>query len=180
MKIYTKTGDTGITSLWGHAGLKRVSKDSVRVESYGAVDEANAAIGAAMAFLGNSGLLETLGSVQNALFAVGADLSNISPDRVDRLEPAQLGDLEKQIDALEENLPPLREFILPGGSPGSSLLHVARTVVRRAERRVVALITEEPSYAAQLKYLNRLSDYLFVAAREVNRAAGVGDRAAKF
>jgi cob(I)alamin adenosyltransferase len=180
MKIYTKTGDTGMTSLWGHDGLKRVSKDSIRVESYGAVDEANAAIGAARTYLGESLLDSTLLTVQNALFAVGADLSNISPDRVDRLEPLQLGFLEDAIDQLEESLTPLRQFILPTGSRASAFLQVARTVVRRAERRVVALVAEEPSYALQLKYLNRLSDFLFVAAREANRAAGTEDTAAKF
>ncbi|AUW93298.1 cob(I)yrinic acid a,c-diamide adenosyltransferase [Sulfobacillus sp. hq2] len=180
MKIYTKTGDTGLTSLWGHGGMKRVPKDGVRVESYGAVDEANAAIGVARAYLAPGRLDNMLRQIQNDLFGLGADLSNISPDRTDRLSDQAVEMLEQWIDLLDQGLPALRQFILPGGAPAAAFLQQARTIVRRAERRLVALIQEEPSYALQLKYLNRLSDFLFVAAREANQVAGVSDELAQF
>ncbi len=180
MKIYTKTGDTGMTSLWGHGGMKRVTKDSLRVESYGAVDEANAVIGVARAYLQPGGLDAALLAVQNHLFAVGADLSNISPDRTDRLDSGAVDSLEQGIDAMEKDLPALRQFILPAGTPAAAFLQQARTVARRAERRLVALAQEDGSYGPQLKYLNRLSDFLFVAARAANRAAGVEDTDAQF
>ncbi len=179
MKIYTKTGDLGETSLWGKAGVKRTRKDSLRVESYGAVDEANASIGMARA-KADPALDQMLERVQHRLFALGADLSNINPDRVCRIGDEDVLMLEAWIDALDQSLPALKEFILPGGSETASALHLARTVVRRAERRLVSFLAEEPSYRVHLKFLNRLSDFLFVAARRANQVSGVGDITAKF
>ena len=181
MKIYTKTGDLGETSLWGRSGLKRTRKDSARVESYGAVDEANALLGMAMARgLGNMRLEEMVLHAQHRLFALGADLSNINPDRENRIQSDDVERLEQWIDELDGDLPALKQFILPGGTPGSALLHLARTVVRRAERRVVTFTDTDSGYAVQLKFLNRLSDFLFVAARYANHNAGQKDVPADF
>ena len=175
-KIYTKTGDAGRTRL---GDMSEADKHDPRVEAYGTVDEANAAIGAARAALGAghelSGFLE---SVQNDLFDVGADLC--VPDRGEPLEfePLRLAAdrvdaLEREIDALNARLDPLDSFILPAGSPGAAQLHLARTITRRAERRVVALasIGEQVSEPVKL-FLNRLSDLLFVAARIANDDGG--------
>ncbi|MCL5116358.1 MAG: cob(I)yrinic acid a,c-diamide adenosyltransferase [Firmicutes bacterium] len=181
MKIYTKTGDLGETSLWGRAGLKRTRKDSLRVESYGAVDEANAWIGMAVSQgVADPELSEMLVAVQHRLFALGSDLSNINPDRVDRVTEADILRLEDWIDKLDHELPRLKQFILPGGATGAAALHVARTVVRRAERRLVSFLQEDSSYGMQLKFLNRLSDFLFVAARRANQAVGQHDLPADF
>ncbi|MDA8192436.1 MAG: cob(I)yrinic acid a,c-diamide adenosyltransferase [Thermaerobacter sp.] len=180
MKIYTRTGDGGDTSLWGKAGEKRVRKDAVRVEAYGTVDEANAALGVARREVGPGPLAEPLQWIQHRLFAMGADLSNINPDALPRIQAADVDRLEQWIDEWEATLPPLRHFILPSGSRASVFLHVARTVTRRAERRVVSLVAEEPRYALQLRFLNRLSDLLFVAARTANHNEGSGDEPARF
>lgn len=181
MKIYTKAGDLGETSLWGKAGMKRTRKDSQRVESYGAVDEANAWIGMARTANQELSELETmLERVQHRLFALGSDLSNINSDRQDRLTDADVAMLEDWIDQLDKSLPVLKEFILPGGTGFAATLHVARTVVRRAERRLVSFLEEEPTYRVHLKFLNRLSDFLFVAARFANQADGRGDISADF
>ncbi|OLZ10565.1 cob(I)yrinic acid a,c-diamide adenosyltransferase [Sulfobacillus thermosulfidooxidans] len=182
MKIYTKTGDGGMTSLWGHGDIKRVPKDHLRVEAYGTIDEANALIGVARSFLEQDAqtLDGMLNQIQNTLFALGADLSNVSPDRENRLEAVQIETIEHWIDDLEEHLVPLQQFILPGGHPSAAFLHQARTVVRRAERRLVPLVNADGSYALHLQYLNRLSDFLFVAARDANRAHHVRDIIAEF
>lgn len=182
MKIYTKTGDTGVTSLWGHGNLKRVSKDDLRVDIYGTIDEANAVIGVAVSFLeeGESAVPPMLKTIQNTLFALGADLSNVSPDRENRLSEDATSALEKWIDQLEDSLPALTQFILPGGCPAAALLHQARTVVRRAERRMVILVQADESFGPHLQYLNRLSDFLFVAARVANKTKGLPDIKAEF
>lgn len=181
MKIYTKTGDLGDTSLWGKAGMKRTRKDSLRVESYGAVDEANAWIGMAESLgVGDEELGAMLRLLQHRLFALGADLSNINPERSDRIGSEDVEQLERWIDALDAHLPTLKEFVLPGGCQAASALHLARTVARRAERRLVSFLDEDPSYQVQLKFLNRLSDFLFMAARRANQAAGQADVPADF
>lgn len=173
MKIYTKTGDQGDTGLWGG---KRVSKDSTRIQTYGTVDECNAVLGLARAAWTDSPHDALLAEVQNQLFVLGSDLASpLENENVPRISDEQVGWLESQIDALEQDLAPLTQFILPGGSPQAAQLHLARTICRRAERWVVSLRAEEPVNPPALLYLNRLSDLLFVAARAVNSAAGVAD-----
>jgi cob(I)alamin adenosyltransferase len=181
MKIYTKAGDLGETSLWGRAGLKRTRKDSLRVEAYGSVDEANAFVGLARSLGGGDARFdEMLSWVQHRMFALGADLSNINVERENRVKEADVAQIEAWIDQLDATLPGLKQFVLPGGAPAASALHVARTVVRRAERRLVRFLEEDASYSLQLKFLNRLSDFLFVAARCVNQAESRGDVLADF
>ena len=174
MKIYTKTGDAGETSLFGNS---RVSKADPRVDAYGEVDELNACLGAALAVGVGDDITAVLTTVQKDLFAVGARLADPSSRIADRVTKAavtaeRIELLERTIDRLETELAPLRRFILPGGSPAGALLHLARTVCRRAERRVVALgaAAVEPGV---IIYLNRLSDLLFVMARAVNHRAGI-------
>jgi len=174
VKIYTKTGDTGETSLFDNS---RVSKADDRVDAYGEVDELNATLGAAKAAGLSSDLAGILETIQKDLFAVGARLADPSRRLADRVTKAAVQDadvarLEQAIDRLEGELQPLRRFILPGGALPGALLHVSRTVCRRAERRVVALGPDavEPIL---IVYLNRLSDLLFVMARVANRRAGV-------
>lgn len=171
-KIYTRTGDDGSTGLGDGA---RVGKDSLRVEAYGTVDEANAAIGMARLHAADAGLDAILTRIQNDLFDLGADLC--TPDRGKDLgyEPlriidAQVDRLEKEIDTLNARLQPLRSFVLPAGSALAAHLHLARTIARRAERHMVALarIAGEPVNAAAIRYMNRLSDLLFVMARVAN------------
>ena len=173
MKLYTKTGDKGETGLYGG---ERVSKAALRVAAYGAVDEANAVIGLARAQLGDSALDEVLASVQHGLFDLGADLATPLASRYRRnvtpLEDEDVHALERLIDRFDAELEPLAAFILPGGHPAGAALHLARTVVRRAEREVVALAQREAVNEAALVYLNRLSDLLFVLARVVNARAG--------
>jgi len=178
MKIYTRKGDAGETSLrWN----QRVPKDSVRVEAYGTVDEANALVGMALAALPkeNAEPLRTiLARIQRELFDVGSDLA-MPPEREKgeklKTQEAMVTQLEQDIDALTAGLPPLKRFILPGGTPAAAALHAARTVSRRAERRLVTLSRQEEVDPVLLKYLNRLSDFLFVAAREANRIEGAQD-----
>jgi cob(I)alamin adenosyltransferase len=173
-KIYTRTGDDGTTALGTGA---RVRKDDLRVAAYGTVDETNAAIGLARVHLGAGvpAVDEKLARIQNDLFDLGADLC--VPDRGEKLpyEPlritaGQVQRLEAEIDEMNGELKPLRSFVLPGGMPGAAALHVARTVCRRAERLMVELAAEpdEPVSDAALQYINRLSDFLFVASRYVN------------
>ena len=173
MKIYTKTGDSGETSLFDNT---RVSKADARVDAYGEVDELNACLGAARAAGLDADIGGVLESIQRDLFAVGARLADPAARIAGRVTKAavteaQVQGLEETIDRLESELEPLRRFILPGGSPAGALLHLARTVCRRAERRVVAL-GPGPADPAVVIYLNRLSDLLFVMARAVNRRAG--------
>ncbi|MDF2626683.1 MAG: putative cobalamin adenosyltransferase [Symbiobacteriaceae bacterium] len=177
MKIYTRTGDAGQTSLrWG----ERVSKDALRVEAYGTVDEANAFIGSALAVLPHSApdLTAMLTRIQREMFDVGADLA-VPPNKDKGEQPKVTAEmvtaLEQNIDQLEAGLDPLRTFILPGGTPAAAALHTARTVARRAERRLVTLMATEPADEVLLQYLNRLSDFLFVAARAANRLEGRDD-----
>lgn len=172
MKIYTRTGDQGMTGLIGGT---RVPKDDLRIESYGQVDELNAVLGAARAAGTPPDTDAELGRIQNDLFALGADLADPRPEAAGRMrvDPARVPALETWIDGMEAGLPPLRNFILPGGSSAGALLHVARTVARRAERAVVALARAHAGYAPAVVYVNRLADALFVAARHVNHAAGV-------
>ena len=176
MKIYTKTGDSGETSLFDNS---RVSKADVRVDAYGEVDELNACLGAARAAGVDPDVDEALVTIQQELFAVGARLADPASRIAERVTKAAVTEggirrLEETIDRLELELPPLRRFILPGGSAAGSLLHLARTVCRRAERRVVGLGpgSVEPSVVI---YLNRLSDLLFVMARAVNHRAGIAE-----
>jgi cob(I)alamin adenosyltransferase len=173
VKIYTKTGDAGETSLFDQT---RVSKADARVDAYGEVDELNACLGAARAGGLDPDLTSALEQIQRELFAIGARLADPSQriaarvTKVDVLDD-QIVRLESTIDRLEHELPPLRRFILPGGSLGGAQLHVARTVCRRAERRVVALGAGAVD-AVVVVYLNRLSDLLFVMARAANHRAG--------
>ena len=174
MKIYTKTGDAGETSLFDNT---RVSKADARVDAYGEVDELNACLGAARAAGVDADLREAIEAIQRELFAVGARLADPASRIAERVTKAAVTNddvqrLEQIIDRLENEVPPLRRFILPGGSPAGSLLHLARTVCRRAERRVVALGTDAVDPIVVV-YLNRLSDLLFVMARAANHRAGV-------
>jgi cob(I)alamin adenosyltransferase len=168
-KIYTRTGDQGTAGL---VDGSRVSKASLRMAAIGDVDEANAAVGAAIALL-RPDVGEQLRRVQNELFDLGADIA--TPGEIEgalRIVPAQVERLEQEIDAMNASLDPLTSFILPGGSAEVAALHLARTVVRRAERSVVALSDAEQVNAHALAYINRLSDLLFVAARFVAASQG--------
>ena len=172
MKLYTRTGDAGETSLFDKT---RVSKADPRVDAYGEVDELNAWLGLVRAH-GAGELEEPLIAIQRDLFAVGAQLADPSDRLAPRVTKAVVRDadverLEALIDQLEADLPPLRRFILAGGAPAGAALHVARTVCRRAERRMVAL--QPPIDFVLVRYINRLSDLLFVMARAVNRRTGV-------
>ncbi|HMK72446.1 MAG TPA: cob(I)yrinic acid a,c-diamide adenosyltransferase [Myxococcaceae bacterium] len=175
MKIYTKTGDAGETGLFGGG---RVGKDSPRVEAYGEVDELNAAIGVARA--AGVGALDGLcQKLQEELFTVGAVLAtprgSKAETHVPHIQAAWTAEMEAAMDRLDGELPKMTHFILPGGTPGSAALHLARTVCRRAERRVVALVRDGTVDPAVLVFLNRLSDLLFMMARAVNHRAGVED-----
>ncbi len=163
-KIYTRTGDDGTTGLGDGA---RVPKDHPRVEAYGTVDELNSALGVVLTAPLPADVRETLISIQHQLFDLGGELcipgrETITEEHVTRLE--------QRLDALNARLPPLKEFVLPGGSQAGALLHLARTVCRRAERRALHLARTERVNPRAIKYLNRLSDLLFVAARYVNAA----------
>lgn len=173
MKIYTKTGDRGDTRLFDGT---RTRKDDSRVEAYGDIDELNSFIGAAVAWIADRELAAILMDIQRDLFSVGAQLANPrSAEETSgrlRLEPRRIEILEEAIDRFETELPPLRQFILAGGCPGGALLHVARTVCRRGERRVVALARNVTVDEVVIRYLNRLSDFLFVLARLINHRQG--------
>lgn len=165
MKIYTRTGDHGQTSLFGGT---RVAKHDARIEAYGTVDELNSFLGAVTG-------IDELPAIQSDLFEIGAHLASPGTSRFPGVDAARIEALEQAIDAMERELTPLTTFILPGGSPAAAQLHIARTVCRRAERRVVALEDDSPATRSTIAYLNRLSDYLFVAARFANHRAGVAD-----
>jgi cob(I)alamin adenosyltransferase len=174
MKIYTRTGDAGETSLFGGG---RVPKSDERVAAYGDVDELNAAIGRAVANLRlDDSLQAPLVRIQRALFGLGGEIATREDEHRAKLRDLVNDDdvefLETSLDAMEVDLPPLKSFVLPGGGPAGSALHVARTVCRRAERSVVTLAAEEALRPELVKYLNRLSDWLFVAARHVNFREG--------
>jgi cob(I)alamin adenosyltransferase len=174
VKIYTRTGDAGETGLFDG---RRVSKADLRVDAYGEVDELNASLGVVLAAGVDASMAAMLEAIQRDLFAVGGRLADPAKRVAERVEKmhvtaSEVTRLEQWIDQLEAELPPLRRFILPGGAPAGASLHLARTICRRAERRIVLLGTDEVP-AELLAYVNRLSDFLFVAARAVNRRAGV-------
>ena len=175
-KVYTRSGDDGTTGL---GGGQRVGKDSPRIEAYGTVDELNSVLGAALAAGLSGEIAGPLRSIQNELFHLGSDLCILEGDKakmpVPRIEERHVAALETLMDRLSEELSPLENFILPGGSPGAARLHVARTVCRRAERLVVTLSRHESVGAWTVRYLNRLSDALFVMARYENKRRGVPD-----
>jgi cob(I)alamin adenosyltransferase len=177
MKIYTKTGDRGETSLYGG---RRVEKDDVRIEAYGTVDELNAQLGVVRSLPLPQGIETLLERLQNELFVLGADLAT-PPDKgagtIRRIVDEDIARLEQDIDRLDAGLPELRSFILPSGSPAGAALHVARTVCRRAERCTVRLVREESLDRLPVVYLNRLADLLFVLARRVSHDLGVSETA---
>lgn len=170
MKIYTKTGDKGTTSL---VGGTRVPKTHMRLEAYGTVDELNSCLGLLMTYLPDGHDKTFLQQVQDRLFAVG---SHLATDRekmplreASVVTPASVEAVEHEIDALDATLPPLSSFVLPGGSRGAAVCHICRTVCRRAERRILALAQQVEISSELLAYVNRLSDYLFVLSRKINR-----------
>lgn len=177
-KIYTRTGDDGTTALFGGP---RVGKTHPRLEAYGTVDETNAHIGLALSFVGHDTAVKQvrpiLERIQRTLFTLGADLATPEETQspVPRIQQSHTQQVEEDIDALSQELPPLEHFILPGGTKGASCLQVARTTCRRAERLTVAAAELEPINEEAIRYLNRLSDLLFVLARTLNRTAGVED-----
>lgn len=179
MKIYTKTGDKGTTSL---VGGTRIAKDDARLEAYGTVDELNSFIGLLSDTQGvDATLAGELAVVQNTLFNLGSQLASLPEDieryRIPVVTPDDIEMLERSIDRMQEQLEPLRKFILPAGHPAVSLAHVARSVCRRAERRTVTLQKSGvQGLDTALRYLNRLSDYLFVAARTIARQGGISER----
>ena len=179
MTIYTRTGDTGETALFGGG---RVSKDHPRTSAYGDVDELNSAIGVARATAPVELFDELLDGIQRDLFAIGGRLATPEPEKVAKaiakavLPPERVTSFERAMDDAEGELQPLRAFVLPGGTPKAAALHLARTVCRRAERSVVRLAREDSAPAEILVYLNRLSDLLFTLARLANHRAGLGDR----
>lgn len=173
MKIYTRTGDAGMTGLYGGG---RVYKSDPRIAAFGAIDELNAQLGVCRAIdlPGEVNLL--LGRLQHELFSLGAELSSPAASKgLDLLDDGEVAALEQAIDHFEAELAPLKTFILPGGCPASAALHVARAACRRAERDVVALNSVSSVRPAVLRYLNRTSDLLFVLARFANHSAGVAD-----
>jgi cob(I)alamin adenosyltransferase len=178
MKIYTRTGDTGDTGLFGGG---RVAKDHPRVAAYGDVDELNSVLGLARATSPQDLFDPLLEAIQRELFSIGGHLATPDPTRVAKalekatLSPARVTDFEEAIDDADRELPALRAFVLPGGSAKAAALHLARTVCRRAERSVVHLSHTEDVPELFVVYLNRLSDLLFTLARLANHRAGVGD-----
>ena len=177
MKIYTKTGDKGSTSLFDG---KRVKKYAERVEAYGTVDELNSVIGIALSYKIPDNLEALLVKISNMLFVLGSDLatplSSKNEDKISRISESDIDFLEKSIDDLTSELPELKNFILPGGSRAGSFLHLARTVCRRAERLTVSLSEREEIGLSPIIYLNRLSDFLFTAARYANHKSGFTER----
>jgi cob(I)alamin adenosyltransferase len=178
LRIYTRTGDTGLTALFGGG---KVGKDHPRVSAYGDVDELNSALGVVRATEPTAFFDELFETMQRDLFSIGGHLATPDPDKVRaalakaELHADRVAQFEQAIDAADEELAPLRAFILPGGTPKAAALHMARTICRRAERSVVGLAATDEVPAEFLVYLNRLSDLLFTLARLVNHRAGVGD-----
>lgn len=168
-KIYTRTGDDGTTGL---GDGKRTRKDSLRVEAFGAVDELNSCIGVLVAELGDDAPAAMLIDIQHDLFDLGGELCIPGTTLI---EERHISRLEAELDQLNEDLPPLKDFILPGGSRNAALAHQARTVCRRAERRTIALSREEEVHGPVIRYLNRLSDLLFVLARSLCRRDGADE-----
>jgi cob(I)alamin adenosyltransferase len=173
MKIYTKTGDDGNTGLQGNF---RIAKSHPRIVSYGTVDEANAALGVVLTYSLDDDISLILTEIQNDLFLVGADLSNPNLNDVkNRVSLEMVEKLEQYIDKFELELPPLTNFILPGGDPAAAQLHYVRTVVRRAETQTVQLSEKDEINSNCIKYLNRLSDLFFVMGRLINKRKNKGD-----
>jgi cob(I)alamin adenosyltransferase len=176
VKIYTRTGDAGDTGLYGG---ERVKKFSQRVEAYGTVDECNSAIGMARASFQDAQIDDVLANLQNALFDVGADLATLTGSKYEknlvRMDAQDVEALERLIDTYQEECPPFTNFIHPGGHPAAAALHLARTIARRAEREVLRLEDAEPCNHEVVRYLNRLSDFLFILSRVVNARAGVSE-----
>jgi cob(I)alamin adenosyltransferase len=188
IRIYTKTGDDGTTGLFGGT---RIRKDALRIEGYGTLDELNSTLGVALAHGMDARLQADVANISSLLFTAGADLATPLPPPanetaqaaqttptaypIPRIEQAHVQLLERLIDEYDAELEPLKRFILPGGTLAAAELHVARTICRRAERVVVALAEREPIGDAMLTFLNRLSDYLFTAARLANKRSGVAD-----
>ncbi len=173
MKIYTKTGDGGNTGLQGNY---RIGKSHPRIISYGTVDEANAALGLVLANSLDDDIRDVLTKIQNDLFLVGADLSNPNLNDVkNRVSLEMVSNLEQHIDKFELELPPLTNFILPGGDPSAAQLHYVRTVVRRAESQIVLLSEKDEINSNCIKYLNRLSDLFFVMSRLINKRKNIDD-----
>ena len=165
-KVVTKTGDKGHTAL---VGGERVSKGSLRVSAYGEVDELNSLLGMAAANLTDEACIKDLQDIQHRLFTVGADLASPADVEVPRVSEEHVDELETMMEAMMDELPPLEEFILPGGGPGGACLHLARTVARRCERTVVLLNEQVEINTFNIIFLNRLSDLLFVMARVANK-----------
>lgn len=175
-RIYTRKGDDGTTGL---GGGQRVGKDSLRVATYGTVDELNSAIGVAIANGLVPRLVQALPVIQNELFHLGSDLCFLEADkatfRIPQIEPRHVEALERLMDELNEVVGPIENFVLPGGAPGAAHLHVARTVCRRAEREAITLAHDEPIGTFVVPYLNRLSDALFIMARYENHERGIAE-----
>jgi cob(I)alamin adenosyltransferase len=172
LRIYTRTGDDGSTGLLGG---RRVRKDSLRIEALGVVDELNAGIGMAALHIADAGLRRTLQEIQSRLFDIGAQLAGGDNETAGGIVGSDISALERSIDVMTEKLPPLRAFILPGGSAGAAALHTARTLARKTERTLVHLSESESVPSTAIAYLNRLSDWLFTAARTANALASVMD-----
>ena len=168
-KIYTRTGDDGTTGLGDGS---RTQKDSLRVEAYGTVDELNSTLGLLVANLENPGIVSVLVDIQHDLFDLGGELC---VPGMELIKDRHIDRLERELDRLNADLPPLKDFILPGGSMTAAQAHLSRTICRRAERRVISLARQEPVNEPVIRYLNRLSDLLFVIARTVARASGAGE-----
>ncbi|MBI5947486.1 MAG: cob(I)yrinic acid a,c-diamide adenosyltransferase [Chloroflexi bacterium] len=175
-RVYTRTGDDGTTAL---GGGQRVAKDSLRIDAYGTVDELNSVIGVAVAMGLHESMRPAFFVIQQVLFNLGSDLCILEEDKkkwaVPGIEPRHVTQLEEWIDGWNDDLEPLKSFILPGGDPAAAQLHVARTVCRRAERLTLTLSREEMVGEQVIPYLNRLSDLLFVAARYQAKLSGAGD-----
>ncbi len=175
MKIYTKTGDSGTTSLYGG---KRLSKAEMRIETYGTVDELNSYIGLVATYLEEKEYSDLLADIQSRLFDIGTHLA-AEPGKQNLILPeipeSKITTMEEYIDKMNEHLPELKFFILPGGTHGAAICHVARTVCRRAERRVVQLSESEEVPLVLIRFLNRLSDFLFVLARKIAHDAGAAE-----
>lgn len=171
-KIYTKTGDLGQTSL---VGGSRIDKDDIKIEAYGSVDELNAWIGVLSDLPENKSRIEVLKEIQDRLFTIGSDLASENEKakgKIPDLHDEDITFLESQMDKMETEIPALRAFVLPGGHLSVSYCHVARTVCRRAERQIIRLSKQEETNPLVIKYINRLSDYLFMLSRKITQETG--------
>ncbi len=165
MKVYTKFGDKGKTALVGRV----TDKDDPRVAAYGEVDELNALLGVVISFTKHEDIIDILIPIQKDLFIIGADLANVQGEKLNKISPVRVSEFEKIIDEIWDQLPQLTHFVLPGGTQTASMLHLARTVCRRAERSIIALSKKEKINPDIIVYINRLSDLLFTLARFANR-----------